>query len=92
MRPLAFAAPGKFWRGNLHTHSDQSDGVIPPAEVCRRYRAEGYDFISLTDHFVGLYNYPITDTSPYRTDDFTTILGAELHTGAMENGEIWHVL
>lgn len=92
MKPLAFSAPGKFWRGNLHTHSDRSDGAISPQEVCRRYRAEGYDFISLTDHFVGLYDYPIVDTSPYRTDDFTTILGAESHSGAMENGEIWHLV
>ena len=92
MRPLAFEAPGRFWRGNLHTHSDQSDAVISPAEVCRRYQAEGYDFICLTDHFVGLYNYPITDTTPYRNAGFTTLLGAELHSGAMQNGEIWHIL
>ena len=42
MRPEAFSAPGKFWRGNLHTHSTRSDGVLEPEEVCRRYKAEGY--------------------------------------------------
>ena len=57
----AFTAPGRFLRGNLHTHSDRSDGVLTPEEVCRRYRAEGYDFLALTDHFVGLFGYPITD-------------------------------
>lgn len=87
-----FSLPGRFWRGNLHTHSTRSDGVLDPAEVCRRYRAEGYDFIALTDHFVGRYGYPIVDTTGYRTDDFTTILGAELHSGAMQNGELWHIL
>ncbi|MFD1159627.1 PHP domain-containing protein [Roseovarius aestuarii] len=92
MKPTAFSAPGRFYRGNLHTHSTLSDGVLDPAEVCRRYRAEGYDFISLTDHFVGLFNYPIADTKPYHTADFTTIPGVELHSGAMENGEIWHIL
>lgn len=91
-RPLAFTAPGRFWRGNLHTHSTRSDGVLPPEEVCRRYRAEGYDFLALTDHFIGVYDYPIVDTLPYRTDGFTTILGAELHSGAMLNGELWHIL
>lgn len=84
--------PGRFWRGNLHTHSTLSDGVLDPAEVCRRYRAEGYDFIALTDHFVGLFDYPIADTVPFRTPDFTTLLGAELHSGAQENGELWHIL
>ena len=88
----AFTAPGRFWRGNLHTHSTRSDGVLAPEEVCRRYRAEGYDFLALTDHFVGHYGYPIVDTREFRTNSFTTILGAELHSGAMANGELWHIL
>ena len=87
-----FTLPGRFWRGNLHTHSTRSDGVLDPAEVCRRYKAEGYDFIALTDHFVGCYGYPIVDTTSYHDAGFTTILGAELHSGAMENGELWHIL
>jgi len=88
----AFTATGRFWRGNLHTHSTRSDGILPPEEVCRRYRAMGYDFLALTDHFIGDYGYPIVDTVPMRGDGFTTILGAELHSGAMENGELWHIL
>jgi hypothetical protein len=88
----AFTAPGRFWRGNIHTHSTRSDGVLDPVEVCRRYQAQGYDFLALTDHFVGRYGYPIVDTAPMRGAGFTTILGAELHSGAMENGELWHIL
>lgn len=91
-RLAAFAAPGQFWRGNLHSHSTRSDGVLSPEEVCARYIAEGYDFLALTDHFVGLWGYPIVDTVPMRTRGFTTILGAELHSGAMANGEVWHLL
>ncbi|ETD90559.1 CehA/McbA family metallohydrolase [Rhodobacter capsulatus] len=87
-----FTAPGRFWRGNLHGHSDRSDGALPPEEVCRRYAAEGYDFLALTDHFLGRYGYPITDTAPFRTERFTTLPGAELHSGALENGELWHIL
>jgi hypothetical protein len=92
LQPSAFAAKGWFWRGNLHTHSTRSDGILSPEEVCRRYRAEGYDFLVLTDHFVGSYGYPIVDTTPYRTEGFTTILGAELHSGAQDNGALWHIL
>ena len=35
---------------------------------------------------------PIADTKPFRDNTFTTVLGAELHSGAMENGELWHIL
>ena len=92
MIPEVFQIDGKFWRGNLHTRSNLSDGLLDPSEVCRRYQAEGYDFLALTDHFVGLFDYPIADTASYRNDRFTTILGAELHSGAMQNGELWHIL
>lgn len=92
MTTEVFALPGQFYRGNLHTHSNRSDGCLDPAEVCRRCKAEGYDFIALTDHMIGLYDYPITDTTGFRDAQFTTLLGAELHSGAMENGELWHIL
>lgn len=92
MKLPAFSAPGRFYRGNLHTHSTLSDGILSPAEVCRRYQAEGYDFIALTDHMIGIYDYPIADTRPFRNDTFTTLFGAELHSGAMQNGELWHIL
>jgi len=87
-----FSAAGQFYRGNLHTHSTRSDGVLSPSEVCRRYQAEGYDFVALTDHFVGLFDYPITDASDAHNEHFTTIKGVELHTGIMKNGNLWHLL
>jgi hypothetical protein len=46
----------------------------------------------MTDYFVGLYEYPLIDISSSRDEDFSTLLGAEPHVGAMENGEIWHFL
>jgi hypothetical protein len=88
----AFSAPGRFYRGNLHTHSNRSDGKLDPEEVCRRYRERGYDFICLTDHFMERYRYPITDTTAFRTDGFCTIPGAECHAPATESGEQWHIL
>ncbi len=92
MNQTLFDAPGRFYKGNLHTHSTLSDGVLSPQDVCLRYADRGYDFISLTDHFVGRFDYPITDTTRMRTKNFTTILGAELHSGANSAGELWHIL
>jgi len=88
----AFRAPGRFFKGNLHTHSTRSDGELSPAEVCRRYREKGYDFLCVSDHFRAVYGFPVTDTRDFRTNRFTTILGAEMHAGANSKGEIWHIL
>ncbi|MRX52106.1 phosphotransferase [Paracoccus sp. S-4012] len=88
----AFTAPGRFWRGNIHGHSDASDGALAADEVCRRYKSAGYDFVAVTDHFFDKYGYPITDTQAARCAEFTTIIGAELHAPANGRGEIWHVL
>jgi hypothetical protein len=92
MQTLPFNKPGRFWRGNLHTHSTLSDGHLSPEHVCRFYRDLGYHFISLTDHFLPNYNFPLADTRPYRTEDFTTLIGAELHAGQTEFGQLWHIL
>lgn len=88
----AFSAPGRFWRGNLHGHSTLSDGVLPPDEVIRRYRAAGYDFIALTDHFMAQFNWPIADTTAARDAGFTTLIGAELHAPRTEMSELWHLV
>lgn len=87
-----FAAPGRFYKGNLHTHSTRSDAVRDPRDVCDLYRDAGYDFLALTDHFLPEYGFPITDTRPYRTNSFTTLLGAEVHAPATELGDLWHIL
>lgn len=92
MNNLPFDKPGRFWRGNLHTHSTLSDGHLSPEAVCRFYREAGYHFVALTDHFLETYNYPVADTRLYRSDGFTTLTGAELHAGCTEFGNRWHIL
>lgn len=87
-----FAQKGTFFKGNIHTHSNRSDGALSPHTVCAHYKAAGYDFVAITDHFVGTFDYPLVDTSGMRDADFTTLFGAELHSGAMQNGEIWHIV
>ena len=87
-----FDKSGTFYRGNLHTHSTLSDGRLAPEVVSQLYRDNGYDFMALTDHFMRQFNYPVADTRAFRTDDFTTLLGAELHTGKTELGQLWHIL
>ena len=40
----------KWYRGNTHTHTLNSDGDSTPDEVVRWYREHGYQFLVLTDH------------------------------------------
>jgi predicted metal-dependent phosphoesterase TrpH len=92
VRNLPFDKPGRFYRGNLHTHSTVSDGRLPPAEVVAAYRDHGYDFLALTEHFMERFGWPVLDTRPFRGDGFTTLIGAELHAPSIEAGEAWHIL
>ncbi len=89
---LPFAQRGRFYRGNLHGHSTESDGAWSPAEYVRQYRQNGYDFVAITDHCTEQHGYTITDTRRLRSDDFTTLIGAELHPGQIESGSPWHLL
>jgi hypothetical protein len=78
MKSLPFDKAGRFYRGNLHTHSDHSDGTLSPEATVATNRTRGYDFLALTDHFQKQYGFPITDTRASRTPRFATLLGAEL--------------
>jgi len=47
VRPSPFDKSGRFYRGNLHSHSTHSDGEKSAEEVCRTYRELGYDFLAI---------------------------------------------
>ena len=61
-------------------------------QVVDAYRRAGYDFLQLSDHFLERFNWPVTDTRKFRSNDFTTLIGAELHAMRTEVGELWHIL
>jgi hypothetical protein len=64
----AFAAPGHWLKGNLHTHTTNSDGRLTPEERVAGYKEQAYDFLALTDHgFV----------TRYPDDDLIVIPGSE---------------
>ncbi len=45
-----FEKKGLWYKGNLHTHTTNSDGRLTPEEICKLYKEEGYDFLAITDH------------------------------------------
>jgi len=54
-RPTGQVAPAagpsmRWYKGNTHTHTLNSDGDSTPDDVVRWYREHGYQFLVLTDH------------------------------------------
>ena len=77
---LARDMAGRYpFRGDLHMHTCRSDGREAPDIVCANYRAAGYDFFTVTDHF---RYYPslevIRKFAPLRLD-YSLIPGEEVH-------------
>jgi predicted metal-dependent phosphoesterase TrpH len=87
-----FSLKGRFWRGNLHTHSNLSDGALPLDRTVEAYKDAGYDFVQMSEHFIDRYRWPLADTRQFRSNSFTTLLGAELHAMATSVGELWHIV
>ena len=42
--------PQVYYKGNLHTHTINSDGDSTPDDVVRWYRERNYNFVTITDH------------------------------------------
>ena len=61
----------RWFKGNLHAHTELSDGALSPARVVEIYKKHNYDFLAVTDH--DLY-----DACPELSDeDFLILPGGE---------------
>ena len=40
----------KWYKGNLHSHTVQSDGHLTPVEAVQLYKNQGYDFLCFSEH------------------------------------------
>ena len=81
-----FLVSGRWYRGNLHMHSTNSDGLKSPADAVAWYRDAGYDFVALSDHRV------VSDTTAFAQPGFVTIPGIEMHGPDPYTGERYHIL
>jgi hypothetical protein len=76
-----FAQSGHWFKGNLHTHTTQSDGLSTPEQAAAWYRQRGYDFVAITDHW-----YLSRADETCVDQGFLVMGGAELH------GPSYHML
>ena len=69
------AAGARWFRGNTHSHTINTDGDSPPDTVVSWYRARGYNFLVISDHDT------ITDPATlrrYQDSTFILIPGEEV--------------
>lgn len=62
----------RWYKGNLHSHTTNSDGMLSPEQSIEAYRNRGYSFLCLSDH--NLY----TDyRNEFQREDFLILPGVE---------------
>ena len=69
-------------KGNLHSHSKNSDGRLTPEEMKEAYKSHGYDFLVVSDHD------RYSDTRHMTDDTFTMVQGIELYANAPTEKDI----
>ena len=45
-----FEGSGQWYRGNVHSHTTNSDGLFTLSELAEWYARREYDFLFVTDH------------------------------------------
>ena len=84
-----FTLPGTWYRGNLHCHTTNSDGAMPPDRLVAHYSYAGWDFLSITDHWKRT-TFPEGTALP----DITLIPGIEIGTAmaSTKAGTNYHIV
>jgi DNA polymerase (family X) len=68
-------------RGDLHSHTDLTDGVAPLAEMVAAAQARGYAYYAVTDHAPNLFLQRMTDEKMLAQREQVRRLGQELTAG-----------
>ena len=71
------ATSEKWYKGNTHTHTLNTDGRDVPYEVAKWYRERGYNFVVMTDHEYITPVAPLNDLLG-RSGQFLVISGQEV--------------
>ena len=74
MKPATkmFSETGSWYKGNLHSHTTNSDGRLTPEQSAAYYREHGYSFLCFSEH-----DYYTDLRTKLDRDDFITLPGLE---------------
>jgi len=81
-----FEVEGNWYKGNIHTHTTNSDGEFSPEKVIEGYKKKNYDFLAITDH------NKVTDVEEYSREDFLLVPGIEIDVGKNSVGNTYHLV
>ncbi|MBR5521482.1 MAG: PHP domain-containing protein [Oscillospiraceae bacterium] len=72
IKEKVFADNHKWFKGNLHAHTTNSDGKLTPAQAVLAYKQHGYNFMCLSDH-----DYFTDLCEEFNTENFILLPGVE---------------
>lgn len=61
MKKYLLPREGKFYKANMHCHTNISDGKMTPEEVKTTYKKNGYSIVAYTDHEIMMPHYELRD-------------------------------
>ncbi len=72
MKKYLLGGSGNFYKANLHSHTNLSDGCLTPEQMKEEYMKKGYSIIAYTDHNT------MIDHSDLAEENFLPLLGFEI--------------
>ena len=79
MRKEMFSENGNWYKGNLHSHTTNSDGRLRPEEAAAFYKNYGYHFVCFSEH-----DYYTDLREQFDCEDFILLPGVEASVVLMD--------
>jgi len=86
MKKSLFQSKGKFYRANLHGHTNISDGKHSPEEVKAIYKNYGYDILAYSDHDVMINHEDLND------EEFLALTAVEYEFQTMDKTDYYNTV
>lgn len=61
MKKILFGKTGNYYKANMHTHTNISDGSLSPEEIKAEYQKRGYSIVAYTDHDIMICHNDLCD-------------------------------
>lgn len=69
----------RCYKGEVHCHTYESDGVQDVRHTVANYRSAGYDFLAITDHYITYSSEKAKELFKNVPVDMTLLIGEECH-------------